>query len=275
MKKNFFVKVATLSLLATASLVASEGVTLYAAGSLKAALGDVVKAYEKEANTKVATKFAPSGLLRKEIEDGANVSVFASANMAHPQKLTKSGWGSSTVLFARNQLCALTQADVNTTSENILNTILDEKVKLGISTPKADPSGDYAWELFQKADSFKKGSFETLSKKALQLTGGPNSTPAPKGKNQYGWVMSEKKADVFLTYCTNATLAQKEVPELKIVQIPNELNVGADYGMSVNKNASYKSWELAMFILSPKGQKILQKYGFDAPNIPKFSKKSK
>ncbi len=273
MKKSFITKVAALSLLSTMPLMASESVTLYAAGSLKAALSDVVKTYEKKENIKVATKFAPSGLLRKEIEGGASATVFASANMAHPQKLTKSGWGSSTVLFARNQLCALTQPEVNTTSENILNTLLDQNIRVGMSTPKADPSGDYAWELFQKADTLKKGSFETLSKKALQLTGGPNSTPAPKGKNQYGWVMSEKKADVFLTYCTNATLAQKEVPELKIVQIPNEINVGADYGMSVNKNASSKSWELAMFILSPKGQKILQKYGFDAPSIPKFSKK--
>jgi hypothetical protein len=30
--------------------------------------------------------------------------------------------------------------------------------------------------------------------------------------------MGEKKADVFLTYCTNAVLARKEVQTLKIYQ---------------------------------------------------------
>jgi molybdate transport system substrate-binding protein len=32
--------------------------------------------------------------------------------------------------------------------------------------------------------------------------------------------MSEKKADIFLTYCTNAVSAQKEVPTLQIISIP-------------------------------------------------------
>jgi molybdate transport system substrate-binding protein len=47
--------------------------------------------------------------------------------------------------------------------------------------------------------------------------------------------MGEKKADVFLTYCTNAVLAQKEVQALKIIRIPEELSVGADYGLLVRR----------------------------------------
>lgn len=52
--------------------------------------------------------------------------------------------------------------------------------------------------------------------KALQLTGGPVSIKAPEGRSQYGWVMAEKKAAIFLTHCTNAVLAQKELQSLKI-----------------------------------------------------------
>jgi molybdate transport system substrate-binding protein len=109
-----------------------------------------------------------------------------------------------------------------------LKSALGDVVRVGTSTPKADPSGDYAWELFQKADKIKPGSFATLSGKALQLTGGPDSAKAPEGRNQYGWVMAEQKADIFLTYCTNAVLAQKEVQALKIIRIPEALSVGAD-----------------------------------------------
>lgn len=244
--------------------VSANSLQLYAAGSLKAALGETAASYEKIYTTKVTTKFGPSGLLKKAIEEGENPDIFASANMRHPENLATKGWGSPVVLFARNKLCALAQPDIVLTTNNLLDTLMDNKVRLGTSTPKADPSGDYAWELFSKADKIKQGSFETLSEKALQLTGGSDSAKAPEGRNQYGWVMSEKKADVFLTYCTNAVLAQREAPDLKIVKIPEEISVGADYGLLVNKNASVEAWRFGMYILSPEGQKILRKYGFEA-----------
>jgi molybdate transport system substrate-binding protein len=249
--------------------VSADSLKLYAAGSLKAALDDVAASYEKTYKIKVTTKFGPSGLLREAIEAGDNPDVFASADMTHPEKLASSGWGGPVVLFVRNQLCALAQPDVDVTTDNLLNTLMNKDVKVGTSTPKADPSGDYAWELFKKAETIKRGSLTTLSGKALQLTGGPNSEKAPEGHNQYGWVMGEKKADVFLTYCTNAVLARKEVQALKIVRIPEELSVGADYGLLVRNGASNEAWRLAMYILSPEGQKILREYGFEATAIPK------
>lgn len=248
--------------------VSANSLQLYAAGSLKAALGETAAAYEKMYTTKVTTKFGPSGLLKKAIEEGENPDIFASANMNHPESLAAKGWGGPVVLFTRNKLCALAQPDIAVTTDNLLETLLDEKVHLGTSTPKADPSGDYAWELFNRAEQTKKDSFAKLSGKALQLTGGPDSAKPPEGRNQYGWVMSEKRADVFLTYCTNAVMAQKEVPDSKIVKIPEELAVGADYGLLINKSASAEVWRFGMYILSPEGQKILRKHGFEATAIP-------
>ena len=101
-----------------------------------------------------------------------------------------------------------------------LDALLRPDLRVGTSTPKADPSGDYAWALFEKAEKLRPGSFALLSGKALQLTGGAQSEKAPEGTNQYGWVMAGKKADLFLTYCTNAVLARKEVPALRIVRVP-------------------------------------------------------
>jgi len=257
------------SSLLSVNTMADENVTLYAAGSLKAALGEVAENFNRSYNMPVNTKFSPSGLLRKSIEAGEHTDLFASANMKHPLKLSDQGWGEPVALFARNKLCAVAQPGLDVSSETLLDTLLNQSVRVGTSTPKADPSGDYAWELFAKADALVPGSFKALSTKALTLTGGPNSTKAPQGRNQYGWVMSEKQADIFLTYCTNAVLAQKDTPELKIVQVPEALSVGADYGLIVNKNASVNAWKLAMYILSPEGQKVLKQYGFDAAAIPK------
>ena len=247
----------------------ADSLTIYAAGSLKTALNDVATSYSQAYKTEVSTKYAPSGLLRKAIEDGEQPDVFASANMKHPEKLATEGWGSPVVLFARNQLCALAQPNVKVTPENLLSTLMDKQIRVGTSTPKADPSGDYAWELFQKAEIIQKGSFSVLSTKALQLTGGEKSEKAPEGLNQYGWVMSEKKADIFLTYCTNAVLAKNQVKYLNIIAIPESLSVGADYGLIVKEGAQNNAWKFAMYILSPEGQGILKKYGFEADAIPK------
>ncbi len=78
--------------------------------------------------------------------------------------------------------------------------------------------------------------------------------------------MESKKADVFLTYCTNAVLAKKQVKDLQIVQVPEDISVGADYGLTVLKGAPAAAADLATYILSPAGQKVLKDYGFDAPS---------
>ncbi len=81
--------------------------------------------------------------------------------------------------------------------------------------------------------------------------------------------METGRADLFLTYCTNAVLARREVPELQIVQIPEALSVGADYGLIVLNDAPREAWQLAFYILSPAGQSVLADFGFDAPGLAK------
>jgi molybdate transport system substrate-binding protein len=201
--------------------------------------------------------------LRERIEKGEAAHVFASADVGHPTKLVAGGLARGKVaVFARNQLCALVRDGLTVKPENLLTTMLEPGVRLGTSTPKADPSGDYAFALFAKAEAQKAGARAALEGKALQLTGGPTSEKAPTGQNQYAWVMMSGKADVFLTYCTNAILARKEAPLLQIVQIPAEVSVGADYGMVVLKDAPAPATSLADFILAEEGQAILVRYGF-------------
>ena len=140
--------------------------------------------------------------------------------------------------------------------------MLDPAVKVRTSTPKADPSGDYAFEVFRKAEAIRPGARAILEKKALKLTGGPGSATAPSGRTIYSWHVAEGRADIFLTYCTNALAAQKENPGQQIVALPDNLAVGADYGLTVMTDASVAAQQFVDFIASPAGQKILATYGF-------------
>ena len=243
----------------------AETVNLYAAGSLRAALSEVVQAFEGQnpGMARIETTFGASGLLRERIEKEKVAHVFASADLGHPARLADAGLADSNVaVFARNQLCALARHDLKLTPATLLDVMLDPAVRVGTSTPKADPSGDYAFALFAKAEAFKPGARAVLEGKALQLTGGPASEKAPASKNQYAWVMENGKADIFLTYCTNAVLAKKDLPVLQIVQIAPELNVSAEYGLIVLKDAPASANKLAQFILGENGQAILVKHGF-------------
>jgi ABC-type molybdate transport system substrate-binding protein len=258
---------AVLAMIAS-SASAQEPIRLYAAGSLKAAMLDIADAFAKQTGTKVVGTFGASGLLRERIEKGEPAEVFASADLGHPTTLNHGGKAGPVVVFTRNRLCALARADLNVTPLTLLDRMLDPQVKLGTSTPKADPSGDYAWALFEKAEKLGAGSFATLEAKALKLVGGPNSPAPPADRSLYGVMMENKQADIFLSYCTNAAQAAKEVPSLRVVAIPEALEVGADYGLTVLKGARAEAAQFAFFILSRDGQTILANHGFTPVALP-------
>jgi ABC-type molybdate transport system substrate-binding protein len=239
-------------------------VLLHAAGSLRGALGDCAAAFEAADGDTVQATYGPSGTLRDAIAGGEHAEVFASANMAHPQSLVRAGKSGTVALFARNRLCALVRPGLAVTPDTLVDTMLRADVKLGTSTPGADPSGDYAFEVFARAEALKAGSRAALEKKALQLTGGMASMQPPAGRNPYGWHVAEGRADIFLNYCTAAAVAVRENPGQQIVALPEPLAVGADYGLTVMSGASAAAHRFARFILSPDGQAILVRHGFAA-----------
>jgi ABC-type molybdate transport system substrate-binding protein len=241
---------------------AADTVLLHAAGSLRGALTEISNAFENTAGVKVQAKYGPSGLLRDEIAGGGKAEVFASADMGHPMALARAGKAGAVALFARNRLCALVRPGLTVTPDNLLERMLDASVKLGTSTPRADPSGDYAFEVFKKADVLKPGAKDALVAKVLTLTGGPNSPAPPPDRNLYGVLVADGQADIFLTYCTGAIVAQRENAGQQVVALPEQLAVGADYGMTVINGASPNAERFAAFILSPEAQAILAKHGF-------------
>ncbi len=248
---------------------AQEPVLLHSAGSLRGALTEIVQAFERETKLAVKPVFGASGLLKDRLARGEAGEVFASANLEHPLALAQGGLAGPAVLFARNELCAFVRPGLAATGATLLELMLDPKVKLGTSTPKADPSGDYAFAVFARAEAVKPGAKAALEAKALQLTGGPGSVPAPGGVNVYGHKLASGEADLFLAYCTNARPLAKEQPGIAMLRLPEALAVGADYGLTVLNRASPNGYRLAMFILSPAAQAILAKHGFAAPGLPR------
>lgn len=245
-------------------------VRLHAAGSLRAAMKDIAKAYFDAYGTRVEPVFGGSGGLQERLAKGEAGDVFASADMGNPQVLTEAGKAGPTVLFAHNHLCAILRPGLKATSATLLATMLKPSVKIGTSTPKNDPGGDYAWALFQKADLQQPGSRATLEAKALKIGNVPGSLAVPAGvNNAIVWLFQEKRADIFLAYCTSGRAAAEESPGITVVSLPPALAVEANYGLTILNTANKEqAGQFALFILSPAGQKILARHGFDAPLLP-------
>lgn len=247
---------------------AAEAVTLYAAGSLRAAMNEMASAFEAGGGGPVAGTFGSSGQLRERIVDGEAAHVFAANNMAHAEAVMRAGKSGPVVLFARNPLCAIAREKLKLTSANLLDTMLKPAIRLATPTPIADPAGDDAIDMFKLADKVKPGARDKLETKAIHPTGGASAEQPPAGRNLYAWFFEKDRVDVFLTYCSLALAARAAMPELRAVEAPQPLSVGADYGLVVLKDAPAAAYRFALFVLSVDGQRILERYSFSPPALP-------
>jgi len=262
----------SLSILAAAAPRMSDAQTIvkvFAAGSLRSSLTEIAQAFRAETTlVSVEFVFGASGLLKDRLLAGEQASLFASANMDHPHALLDAGRAVSVARFTRNRLCVLARPGLALSTDTVVQRMLDPEVKVGISTPKADPSGDYAFELFERVEtsgSAAPGSAMKLKAKALQLTGGPLSPTPPVGQNVYAAMLTEGQADLFITYCTNAVSARQEKAGLQIVDVPAQINVSATYGLAVLREADPVAQRFAAYLSGSTAQGILRRNGFAEP----------
>lgn len=245
-------------------------VQVYAAGSLREAFVEIARDHQACSGQAVALTFGASGLLRERIEKGAPAQVFACADMVHPQRLADCNGWLPPVVFTRNTLCALIGENLSAhfsehlcaTPDALLATLLRPDVRVGTSTPGADPSGDYAWAFFRRAEAVKPGACAQLIAKALQLTGADHLPKPPPGRGTYAWIMAQGQADVFLTYHSNAVAAQAEVPRLRVVSLPAPLQIYAHYGLSVHAAAPPAAHAFAKALRGSAAQAVLLRLGF-------------
>lgn len=235
-------------------------VQVLSAGSMRHAFPAIIKTFTETTGIAVSLSLGPAGLLRERIESGEAFDLFASASMAHPLRLASNGLIEEAVCFARNRLCVIARADLGLTVGNFLDRLSDPTVKIGTSTPGDDPSGDYAFEVFERIEANHPGRGAALKARARQLVGGRNSPPTPPGKSG-GYLITDGQADLMMSYYSNARLLAVD-PAFAIVEIPDEFAPKVEYGLGVRVQAADEARQLRDFMLSDRGQAILESAGF-------------
>ena len=255
-------------LIAMAWPAAAADIRVLAAGSLKDPLVAIFADYAKRYGATFSAEWGPSGVLRERLQAGEPFDVFASAALPHAQALTDAGLAGPSVIFARNTLCVVTGAERPYDSGNLVETMLDPGVRIGTSTPTADPAGDYTWEMFHKIEAQKPGAFATLSQKAQQLFGGPATTTPVNGRPRLLVALDNHDIDLFIYYCSGAQQIVRESSQYKSVALPPELTVGPEYGLTVSRKAQPGAGDFAMYLMSPQGQATLKAFGFIPVALP-------
>jgi molybdate transport system substrate-binding protein len=230
---------------------------VFAASSLTASFGDIGKAFEAaHPGVTITFNFAGSQQLATQINAAAPADVFASANQAQMDVVTKAGRidPSASKPFVNNRLVVIFPK-ANPAGIQTLQDLAKPGLKL-ILADKSVPVGQYALNFLDNA--VKDGSFGASYKDNVL-------------KNVVSYELDVKsvlakvalgEADAGIVYTTDA--ATDTTGQTIQLAIPDNLNVIAVYPIAVVKDSANLSLAQAFvdFVLSPDGQAILTKYGF-------------
>jgi molybdate transport system substrate-binding protein len=217
-----------------------------AASNLILAFEEVGARYEEETGTQVTFNFAASGQLAQQIEQGAPVDVFVSANREYVEDLAAKGHvlPDSVQSYARGRLTLWTRADSSLSLKTVNDLLKPEVRRVAIANPEHAPYGVAARQALQTA-----GVWDTVQHK---LVPGENVRQAL----QYAETGNVDAAIVPLSLSITSQGSWTLIPEDLHMPIDQALGVVADSPRRA------RAQDFADFIAGPQGQAILQEFGF-------------
>jgi ABC-type molybdate transport system substrate-binding protein len=242
------------------SLARAQAVEVFSAGSLRGVVADLGKAAQSAFHIEVKPTFGGSGSLRERIEKGEKPDLLMSADLGSPRKLAADGRTVVPVIaFARNRMCIVSRRSAGVTPTNLIDHMLAKGVRIRTSTPIVDPSGDYAWAIFDRIDSMRPGTGALLKDKA-QSAMSATVTPATPNQSAAAALFAARQIDMSITYCSATPALEKELPELTSLPVPPRLDPHPVYGIAVLSDRP-EVMRLVLLLLSDKGQEIIARAG--------------
>ncbi len=219
-------------------------ILVFAAASLTDAFADIEQAFETEyPGTDVQLNLAGSSGLREQILEGAPVDVFASANEANMTRVAEAeGTAGPAQVFARNRLQIAVPAG-NPAGVRDLADFERDELLIGLCAEEV-PCGQFAREALDAAGI--DASLDTNEPDVRALL-----TKLGAGE-----------LDAGIVYVTDVSSGDGLVEG---IDIPAAVNIEADYPIAPLASAPNPGGATAFvaFVLSPDGQGILRRYGFD------------
>ena len=229
--------------------------TVAAAASLRYALDEIAKRFEKETGKSVKITYGPTGSLVHQIEAGAPFQALFAADDESVKKLAKAGkTEGDPIVFARGELSVAapkgSPVAIDADLKGLKAALAAGKVKhVAIANPETAPYGRAAQETLTKA-----GLWEQVQ--PLLVIGeniGQTATFVSTGAAEVGFIAK------------SLAISKEIAPKIDAAVVPDAWHQPIEHGMAVIKDASGDAKAFADFVRGPKGREVLEASGFAVP----------
>ncbi len=230
---------------------------VFAAASLREAFTEIGAEFARaHPDVRVIVNFAGSQTLRTQIEQGARVDVFASADLSHAEALDAQGLlDGAPVVFARNEL-VLAVPDANPAELARLEDLTRPRLRIVMAT-EAVPAGKYAREALARFAA-RTGAPEFPGEVLGLVASFEPNVRLVAAK------LELREADAGFVYRTDVIASEGR---LRAIALPPAALVDAPYPIAVARESARPEQAHAFraFVLREAGQRILRDHGFSSP----------
>jgi molybdate transport system substrate-binding protein len=240
----------------TSGISAPHGVTVFAAASLRDAMGELATAYQAAGNPALTVSFDSSAALRTQIEQGAPADVLAAADMDNPQRLAAGGHGIRPVVaFATNRLVIVVPAD-NPASIGSPEDLARDGVRI-VAAGEEVPISRYAHEAVTALSGLSGYPADYAAAVDANVVSREDNVRAVLAKVELG------EADAAFVYATDARASDA----VQVVEVPDEAQVPATYGAVVVASSPRReaAVEFLDWLTGEAGRATMARHGFGPP----------
>jgi molybdate transport system substrate-binding protein len=231
-----------------AAVTVPPSIKVAAAADLAFAFRDLGAVFETKSGIKTVFSFGSTGLLAKQIKEGAPFDVFAAANVSFADDVAKSGAcdASTKSLYARGRIVLWTKKD--TAHPEKLADLADPRfVKIAIANPEHAPYGRAAEEALKTA-----GLWETVKPRMVF------------GENVQQTLQFAESGNVEAAIVALSLAMVSETGRHTLID--DALHKAIDQAMVVcSKESRDAALRFTDFVSSEEGRAIMRRYGFLLP----------
>ncbi len=243
--------VAALGITVAVGFAHAGELTVSAAASLTNAFKDMAASYEvQHAGSKVFVNFGASGALLQQMVKGAPVDIFASADQETMDAAEKQGLVAAKDRrnFVRNTLVVVVPSDSKMPIGRLEDLGLPAVQKVAFGNPTSVPVGRYAQHALEAAKLWP-----AVSGKAI-------NTENVRQSLDY---VARGEVDAGFVYATDAAIMPDKVTVA--FDVPLDRAISYPIAKTLASANATEAENFIAYVLSPAGQAILNKYGFQKP----------
>ena len=236
--------------------VQAESLTVGAPPSLRPAFSEILPMFEREYGAPIHIVYTPSKTLLRQIEKGAPIDVYLSAGKEEVEYLHKKGMtlNGRPRIYAQTSLVLVMSSDSPSALMSLRDAFQNRSLRIAIGDPQTSSLGD--------------ATARALSKLFPTYKSRPNLVYAPHSEDIMDLIRAGR-ADVGLVYRVDSiNSGHVRISDEDPFGILVPIQFGQAVASTCRASLRAVAEQFSSFLMTPRIQKLLVKYGFDAAPLP-------